>query len=194
METYKERAIYDWSEDSIRLIVTPSITAKSTFFYVQEVGYFKTHSNYLTERQHLNSYLIVFTLSGKGYLKYKNKSYTLLPNQVFFIDCMEYQYYETDKHEPWEFLWVHFNGSTTHGYYEQFAKNNSPVLTLEETSPVSSIIRQLINVHLQKDIRTEPISSKLLVDLLTELLLASNAEQKLWQVYKNILSPKLLTV
>lgn len=179
MDSFKERAVLDWSEDSVRLIVTPSIAARSTFFYVQEIGYFKTNPKYLTEREHLNSYLVIFTLSGRGYLKYKGKSYTLMPNQAFFIDCMEYQYYETDKDNPWEFLWVHFNGATCRGYYKQFEKNNSPVITLDKNSVLPSIIYQLIEVHKQKDMRTEALSSKLLVNLLTELLLSANAQDQL---------------
>lgn len=175
MESFKERAVLDWSKDSVRLIVTPSIMAKATFFYVQEIGYFKTKSNYLTEREHLNSYLVIFTVSGKGYLKYKGKSYTILPNMILFIDCMEYQYYETDKDNPWEFLWVHFNGATSHGYYEQFEKNGTPVITVDENSLVPSIMHKLIEVHTNKNIRTEPISSRLIVELLTELILTANA-------------------
>lgn len=176
MAKYKERAVHDWTEDSVRLITMPSVTAKSTFFYVQEVGYFRTKPQYFTEREHLNSYLIVFTHSGKGYLRYKEKSYTLLPNQVFFIDCMEYQFYETDKDNLWEIAWVHFYGGTSCGYYDQFIKHGTPVMTLEQHSLVPSIISQLIDVHRHKDIRTETISSKLLVDLLTELLLATNEQ------------------
>jgi AraC-like DNA-binding protein len=172
---YLERATYDWSENSIRLIITPSLAARATYFYVEEIGYFKTRSDYFTERDNLNSYLIVFTLSGKGYLEYNNKTYTLTANQGFFINCMEHQYYRTDREEPWEILWVHFNGSTSHGYYEQFAKSNTNVCTFEENSHVPVILRQLIAAHNHKNITTEPISSKLLVELVTEFLLTTNA-------------------
>ncbi len=48
---YQERAAYTWSEDSIRLIMTPSALAKSIYFYVQEAGYFKTDDTYFTERK-----------------------------------------------------------------------------------------------------------------------------------------------
>jgi AraC-like DNA-binding protein len=176
METYREKAVYAWSEDSIRLINTPSVTAKSTYFYVEEAGYFKTKSQYYTERENLNSYLIVFTVSGKGYLNYKGNSYTILPNQAFFINCMDYQYYETDEENFWEILWVHFNGSASHGYYEEFAKSGSPVVSFDENSPISSIIKDLITTNQQKDIRAEIISSKLIMNLLTEMLLSTNIQ------------------
>jgi len=149
--------------------------AKSTYFYVEEVGYFKTRSNYFTERENLNSYLMVFVLSGKGYLKYKGKSYTLGKGQGFFIDCMEHQYYKSDATDPFEILWVHFNGGTSYGYYEQFSKNSSPICTFDKDTLVPSIIKQLILAHQEKNIRTEPLSSKLLVDLLTEFLFTINA-------------------
>jgi AraC-like DNA-binding protein len=175
MKNYLERAAHDWSDNSIRLIITPSLAARAAYFYVEEIGYFRTRPDYFTERDNLNSYLIVFTLSGKGYLEYNNRAYTLTANQGFFINCMEHQYYRTDKNKPWEILWVHFNGSTSHGYYEQYAKNSTPLCTFEESSTVPAILRQLIAAHNQKNITTEPISSKLLVELITEFLLTANA-------------------
>ena len=175
MTGYMEKYSPGWSEDSVRLIATPSAAARSAYFYVQEAGHFKTQPHYFTEREHLNSYLAVFTAAGKGVLHYKGKTYTLLPGSVFFIDCMEYQYYETDKEELWEILWVHFNGATSRGYYDQFAKNGSPVVALGQNPAIPSILRQLIDAHRTKDIRTEQLSSKLLVELLTELLFAANA-------------------
>lgn len=175
MNEFKENVSLNWSNDSIRLINTPSALAKSTYFYVEEIGFFKTDSNYYSERQYLNSYLIVYTLSGKGILKYKENTYNLYPGDLFFIDCMEYQYYATSSEEnSWKFFWVHFNGSTSHGYYEQFAKYNSPIITLNSESSIPLMINDLITINLQKDIRTELISSKFVVNLLTEILLSTN--------------------
>ena len=82
MKEYLERASYTWSEDSIRFINTPTQKARSKFFYVQEVGYFKTKPPYFTERQNLNSYLIVYTISGRGILKYGGRKYPVYPGQA----------------------------------------------------------------------------------------------------------------
>lgn len=176
MEKYVEKAVYDWTDDSTRIIATPSATAKSTFFYVQEIGHFQTQPEYYTERQNLNSYLVVYTLSGKGYLRYKDKEYTLSPHQVFFINCMDKQHYFTDKNDLWEIVWIHFNGGSSRGYYEQFIKQGSSVTSMEQDSRIPSIIHQIIGVHRQKNILTEALSSKLIVDLLTELILANNEQ------------------
>lgn len=171
---FLENIVYRWSPDSVRIIATPSVTARSTFFYVQETGHFKTLSNYYAERAHLNSYLVVYTLSGKGYLTYQGKSYTLTKNTVFFIDCMEYHYYETDKEDLWEIIWVHFNGATSKGYYEQFAKDSSPVITFKEDNPLLPILYKIIDIHREKSIFMEQLASKFIVDLLTEFLAACN--------------------
>lgn len=173
MSGYMENYSKGWSEDSVRLIATPSASAKSAFFYVQETGYFKTQPNYFTERESLNSYLLVFTLSGKGYLTYKGKSFSLIPGQAFFIDCMEYQHYKTDEKDLWEILWVHFNGATSRGYYDLFAKSGCPIVSLSQDSRIVNILWNLIELHRTKDIRTEQLSSRLLVELLTELLFSA---------------------
>jgi AraC-like DNA-binding protein len=174
MATFKERASYDWTEDSIRIMATPSVIARSTFFYVQEIGSFQTKPNYFTEREHLPSYLIVFTRGGKGYLTYENKKYTLLPNQIFFIDCMNYHYYETDKNELWDILWVHFNGPSSQGYYQYFKKQGSPVVSVSGNSPITQIIKNLLDVQQTHELHKEPFASKLITDLLTELIFAAN--------------------
>jgi AraC-like DNA-binding protein len=174
MKNYKETSSYDWCENSVRIIATPSLVAKSAYFYVEEVGYFKTRSTYFTERESLNSYLIVFVLSGKGYLEYQGKSYTIYKGQGFLIDCMAYQYYKADAMDPFEILWVHFNGGTSHGYYQQFSKNICPICSFETNTVVPSIINELILTHKEKNIRTEPLSSKLLIELLTEFLFTIN--------------------
>jgi AraC-like DNA-binding protein len=162
----------DLSPDSIRLFATPTPTAKSTFLYVQEVGYFKTQPNYYTERSNLNSYLIVFTLSGKGHLTYRGKDYSVLPNQAFFINCMEHHYYRTDEKDLWELLWVHFNGSPSQGYFNLFMKNSTPVVSLGEGTAVPELIRKILREQQNWDVRTEIAIAGLIAELLTEILLS----------------------
>ena len=39
MTNYHERAEFAWSEDSTRIIATPTANAKALFYYVQEIGH-----------------------------------------------------------------------------------------------------------------------------------------------------------
>ncbi|MFC4304442.1 AraC family transcriptional regulator [Cohnella boryungensis] len=171
MPSYREKASHDWTGDSIRTMVTPSAFAKASLYYVQETGRFRTMSSYYTEREHLDSYLVVYTTNGRGYLNYGDKRYTLTPGQLFFIDCRKYQYYYTDPGELWEMLWVHYNGSSSPGYYDRFSACGSPVVSLSAQSGIPAILEEIVELYQGKTFQTELSGSRLIVDLLTELLL-----------------------
>lgn len=169
-QNYEERASYSWSEDSVRLIITASNVAKSIYFYIQEAGYFKTSDSYFTERKNLNSFLIVYTISGNGYLKYKGCSYTLSAGQCFYINCTEHHYYETAKNSDWEFLWIHFNGSSALGYYEEFVKNGFKTIQIQDTFFMESTLRRILALNQKRNASTEVLTSSLITNVLTELL------------------------
>lgn len=175
-EKYLERASYTWSEDSIRLFATPSRTARSLYFYMQEAGYFKTVWPYFTERANLNSFLIVYTLSGEGRLQYDGREYALLEGSCFFIHCMEHHEYHTVKGENWEFLWLHLNGMNALGYYEEFVKNGFRILDIREKELTEQTLREIITVNQKRDLTTEVRTSGLIGALLTELIAQNTAE------------------
>ena len=83
---YLERADYSWGDDSIRHINTPSVSTRQLFFYVQEAGYFKTFPPYFTERANLHSFLIVYTISGRGQLRINGETFPLPAGSCFYIN------------------------------------------------------------------------------------------------------------
>ena len=173
---YLERANYTWSKDSIRFINTPTLSARQTFFYVQEVGYFRTSPPYFTERANLNSFLIFYTLSGKGLLKYMGEAYSLLPGSAVLLNCQEHHYYECLSGQDWEFLWLHFNGPTALGYYETFIKSGFRILNDMDPFFMESTLRRILSLTQKKDLHSEIIVSGLIVDLLTQLLIMNSSE------------------
>lgn len=173
---FQERADFTWSDDSIRFINTPSSSARKTFFYVQETGYFLTAHPYFTERVNLNSFLIIYTISGKGFLKYRNNSYELLPGTTTFINCMEHHYYECPKESSWEFLWVHFNGTAARGYYEEFIKNDFRIAEDPDPFFTERTLRRILSLTQKKDLHSEIIISSLITELLTHLLIVNSSE------------------
>lgn len=164
-------AACDWTEDSIRLTVSPSLMTKSMFFYVQEIGHFYALEGYYTERMNLSSYLIVLTLHGQGELEYQGGQYVLKRGDLFFIDCREYQRYQTSAGGEWELLWVHVEGAQTRDYYRVFCERGDPVLTVSDMTKIQGLIFDLISVQKTRDVTAEILSSKLIVEILTELLM-----------------------
>lgn len=129
---YRQESCNHWSEDSVWLMPPVAPQAKKMLYYIQEAGDFTAYSRYYTERESLDSFLIVYTISGTGKLLYRKNEYLLKPGSVFFINCMDYQLYQSVLGEPWHFLWIHFNGRTALAYFEEFIKGGSPVLYAEE--------------------------------------------------------------
>jgi AraC-like DNA-binding protein len=155
------------------MALTAGQRAKSMYYYAQEVGYFKAFENYYTERENLNSFLIVYTISGDGLLDYMGKEYTIMPGQAFFINCMEYQFYKSSANVPWEFLWIHFNGSASLAYFNQYIKTGTPVAGVRDGSMIKTILWDIIEASRNRDFKTEVLMSKLITDLLTELLISA---------------------
>ena len=170
MSKLLERYSSSWSEDSIRLINTPGKTAKSIYFYLQEVGYFKTKPPYFTERENLNSFLIVYTLSGEGILKYRDQTYHLKKGQCFFIHCMEHHLYKTAEHSNWEFLWVHFNGNNSLGYFEEFSRDGFQIIQPHNGKLFENTLYELIRINQNKLAATDVMTSQYIHTLLAELI------------------------
>lgn len=173
---YLERADYTWSEDSIRFINTPTPAARQTFFYVQEAGYFRTSPPYFTERANLSSFLIVYTLSGQGELNYRGQTYELKPKSAFYINCQDHHEYHCAKDDEWEFLWLHFNGSSALGYFEEFMKNGFHILGSLDEFFMESTLRRILSLTQKKDLHGELIVSSLIVSVLTQLLIENSSE------------------
>ena len=126
MKNYFDKFPDSYLESSRRRIQTPSAFARSAFFYVQETGYLKLRESHVASRKNLESYLVVLVLSGSGVLMYDGTIYELHKGSCFFIDCMVPYYHQSSETDPWELIWVHFNGSSSREYYQYFAANSAP--------------------------------------------------------------------
>lgn len=119
----------DISRDSTWLTVTAAQAARNSIAFVQELGDFHCGSLYYTNRENLSSYLIKLCISGEGLLDYDDKTYSIRPGQLFWIDCRKLQHYRTSpKKGDWRVLWVHFSGVSCEAYYNLFSHRMMAVL------------------------------------------------------------------
>lgn len=157
-------------ESSTRTIQTPSPIARSTFFYVQETGYLKLRESHRASRKNLDSYLVVLVLSGSGTLMYAGKTYLLEKGSCFFIDCMTPYYHQSNDHDPWELIWVHFQGATTPEYYHFFSGLSAPVFSPASFGELHAKFISLLDVNKESNLSTEIASSRLIMDILSIIL------------------------
>lgn len=161
-----------------RIIKTPSAVARRTFFYLQECGHLKASGAHHTARQNLQSFLLAIVLDGKGTLTYNGKNEELSAGDCFFIDCRSPHSYQSDPDNPWELIWVHFNGCTTEGYYKLFAAQLPPVFRPASTAKFVSLLQELMRMNAETYADTEVLTSGLLADLLTMLLTVNSISEE----------------
>ncbi len=164
--------------------VNASAFAKDNLLYIQETGRFCSGKAYYTKRKDLDSYYIMYTVSGKGVLEYCGEKYILVPGSVMFIDCKNPQNYYTDKNTgKWEISWVHFNGKNVKAYYEKYLEKNenSPVSMLADDNSVNEIIESIIGVSKDytKDFNSDIIADNLINSLLKECIIKSGVDSAL---------------
>lgn len=175
---------------SRQIICTPSPAAKNTFFYVQEAGYSIKDEASVYHKNNLDSFLIAAVVSGFGELMVGDDTFPLIKGDCFFVDCCQPYYYKSSEAEPWELLWIHFNGSTSQQYYEFFTSQSKAVFRPQFFDKVVSAITKIIDINDEKLPDAEILSSKLIVDLLTVALTVNKNDQQ----FDSALKQKLLAV
>lgn len=157
--------------DSYRIISTPSTFAKDTLLYIQEIGKLKSLKSHTSKREALDSFLFIIVVSGSGTFIYKEKKYTLSSGDHLFIDCKKpYSHKSTDS-DPWELMWVHFNGVLMDQYYLYFSNiTSSIVFNPEDQSEFNAILENLIILANKKIAHSELLSSNLLNSLVTRII------------------------
>lgn len=163
--------LLDISEDSSSTIHTPTMMAKRLPFYVYNSGHFYAGSSYFTEREDLDNYLLIFTVSGSGVIRYKGQEQLVRQNQAFVINCREYHYYKTGPEGLWEIKWVHFNGSACESYIELINEDLFNVISLTDLSEVESYLDKIPDIIVESENFYDVKLSAIMTQILSELVL-----------------------
>lgn len=150
---------------------TPSLMAKSAFFYMQSAGHFWCEPGYYTKREGFRSILLLYTVSGNGCARYRDREYELKAGQVLLMDCYDYQEYNTKSDCKWEIKWLHFFGSTSQEYFNIIYDKSGAVIDIRDSSSVQSILDEILMMADKSDFLPEARVSMFILQLITELLL-----------------------
>ena len=176
--TYFENYAPSELTESYRIISTPSAFAKETLFYIQEIGKLKSLKSHTSKRESLDSFLFIIVVSGSGTFTYKERTYALSSGDHLFIDCKKPYSHESTDTDPWELMWVHFNGTLMDQYYLYFFNNcNSIVFQQEEQSEFIAILEDLLMLANKKSTHSELLVSQLLNSMVTKVL-SDNTDQQ----------------
>lgn len=192
MNTFYESFSQSDITESERVLHTPSAFAKSSLFYMQEAGTLKSLKSHRCQRENLNSFLFIIALSGKGVVTVKDKIYALTASDCVLIDCKQPYSHQSSEDDPWELMWVHFNGHNAQGYYNSFTEN-VPNFVFQTDNPTAftTIIHKIIEAHNDNTTLSELITSKLITDILT---LCFTESKKMEEYKDNSITMKLSTI
>jgi len=180
--------INETANSSKRIICTPSPSAKNSFFYVQETGCLAAGDTAAAYRKNLDSFLFAAVIKGRGELNFGRETYTVSSGECFFIDCRLPHYYKSSGDEPWELLWVYFNGATSRQYYDFFLSQSKNVFRLSSFERAVAAITRIIEVNEEKDPNSEVLSSKYIMDLMTLALMVNAGGERYDSALKNKLT------
>lgn len=179
------------NNESCTIIHTPDLTAKTNFFYAEEAGRLMpedAHSPFC--RKNVDSFLIAAVIKGRGELSVGDVKTPLVQGDCLFIDCQQSYVCRSSETEPWEIMWVCFNGSTSRGYYEMFREASGNVFRPVYFDKVISAVREISQLCADEQRHTDILCSKLIVDILTIALTSIDNEEQ----YDSGLKKKLAMV
>jgi AraC-like DNA-binding protein len=84
-----------------------SMAKSITVYYC---GYEKCESCHAFGPAVRTQYLLHFVISGKGKYSVGGETYPVAAGQAFLIKPSELTYYQADRRDPWEYMWVAFDG------------------------------------------------------------------------------------
>lgn len=126
--------------------------------------------------------------SGSGTIM---ETHLALPGDCFYMDCsLEYSHISSESN-PWELLWIHFNGCQAAAYYDYFAEHGTWHMHPARLGELISGIDSILALNEARTENTELLTSQQIVNVLTILSTEPDqapADSQLKEKLKNIVS------
>jgi len=138
-------------------------------FRVATIGEYHCSEDFYVDRSGYEVCLLMYTISGKGLLKYEGKTYDLLPGQAVVIDCRKNQYYAACR-GGWDFLWFHLEGESAFEYVKMFNETDASPLEIGSRLSFENYYGRFFFSISRFDLRKELEMSSLAHEMLTRMI------------------------
>lgn len=156
--------------------LTPSELAKNHLYYLHLAQSINVQFPFYLECAPFNHYLILHTINGEGKLTYNTCTYDLEPNSLIFINCQYGFRLDLAHTNHWQFNLLVLDGSSTSAYFDTYHQDHYFICHLTPMSHIPEIIEKLLQISGDDLTENAFITSKLITDLLTDLILAKDAD------------------
>lgn len=137
--------------------------------HIQAFGYIQTVYPYYYEMSDLDSYSLLYTVSGSGTLIIGDCSYTLAPGTIALIHCKE-THRITIQQSPWNYKVFFMNGKLIPFLYHSIVSDYQGLHTLSLGSDIPNLIQKFF-IHLEKKPEKSFVSARFIIDILSEILM-----------------------
>lgn len=149
---------------------TPSNKIPDFFLYPLCIGHYFCNIPYKVIRSHFDSFLLLYTKSGKGLISVNQEEIELCAGEVCMIDC--YQPHSYHALNEWDLLWIHIDGGIARNYYNHLAANNNFFYaTLKNSLSYEKNWNRIHELFINREPLSEVLLSQYIHQLLTELAL-----------------------
>jgi AraC-like DNA-binding protein len=152
---------------------TPSTEQLNSPLYITWTGYRKCGPTHVIGPRVLDYYKMVFVVKGKGYLLLNDEEACIQSGDMFVLFPRDVHYYHANPDDPWELMWVCFNGSSSEYIL-------SSVGITKEQSILYNIVNQNLKASLNEiinDLGTNPDNMNQLYSIGTLFILLSKIQQ-----------------
>lgn len=155
-----------------RQVFLPNIHDNPYFCFPEAVGWYKEESKHYAKREEnqFHYFNLHVVLSGKGYLHTKKGVQMLKQGDAFLYFPLEEQEYYADMDDPWEIVWVHFNGRYLNEFFIEKGFHLSNVWTLKLWENVKDAIISLLEEAEKHAILHQSTLSTLTYGIISELI------------------------
>ena len=119
----------------------------------------------------VDSWLLVFTISGKGHLKAGLRDYELTPDNIALVAPGTLTDFSGSKHSSWNFYWVVFQCADNWRPYLQWPQSGPGVCQLEGASESFAAVERNLSQLYNNYVESGPLKMELDHNLLEQLLL-----------------------
>jgi len=113
---------------------------------ISHIGHFpKTRYHFVERPKGAEENIFILNLSGKGWIRIRNKLWQIPPNSVACIPANEPHAYGADESIPWNIYWMHLKGSQANAYMQWInTVVTEPVIELSSADSIIELFETAI--------------------------------------------------
>ena len=173
------------SPQSEYFVYTPSTLARKLYLYPLIVGHSFYESGYTLHRSDFNNFLIMYISKGKCDIIADGNACQAGAGDFVFLDC--YQPHQYGHPDPWEAVWLHFDGTLAREYFREITVHSGNVLAPDNTKRLFHTLTTIYDLFHTASPIVESSLSRYITGILDGFLTAASQNDR-GLVYSNIVA------